>query len=283
MATAKKPAAQTVEENVQYDVQPTPVHETKEPIKKAPKKDEWVIKDRLYELTTGRKPLIFTLPTRHSNTKSLLWFDPELGYQRELRYATNQRSCFVDEQEGQSILGRIVFKNGELRVPKEQVVLQKLLSLYHPATHSGLIREYKPEAIATNQVDWIEFELEALNMAKSMDIDEAEAIMRVELGSKVSKLSSKELKRDLLVFARNYPEKFMQLAQDENTHLRNVGIKAVEMGILALSPDQRTFTYGVGGRKLMTVPFDEHPYSALSAYFKTDEGMEVFKAIQKRL
>jgi len=280
---ATKAATDSAQEEVQYDVQPTISDAPKEPVKQAPKRDEWVIKDRLYELTTGKKPLIFTLPTRHSEVKSLLWFDPEKGYQRELRYCTNQRSCFVDEQEGQAILGRIVFKNGELRVPKEQVVLQKLLSLYHPATHSGIIREYKPEAIATNEVDWIEFELEALNMAKSMDIDEAEAIMRVELGSKVSELSSKELKRDLLVFARNYPEQFMQLAQDENTHLRNVGIKATEMGIITLTPDQRTFTYGVGGRKLMTVPFDEHPYSALSAFFKTDEGMEVFKAIQKRL
>jgi hypothetical protein len=37
-------------------------------------------------------------------------------------------------------------------------------------------------------------------------------------------------------------------------------------------------------RKLMTVPFDEHPYSALAAWFKTDEGMEVYKAcIEKRL
>jgi hypothetical protein len=28
---------------------------------------------------------------------------------------------------------------------------------------------------------------------------------------------------------------------------------------------------------------DEHPYSALAAWFKTDEGMEVFKTIEKRL
>ena len=280
---ATKVATESAQEYVQYDVQPTFSDAPKEPVKQAPKKDEWVIKDRLYELTTGRKPLIFTLPTKHSNTKALLWFDPEKGYQRELRYATNQRSVFVDEQEGQVILGRIVLRNGSLRVPKEQVALQKLLSLYHQAVLSGVVKEYQPEFIATNQVDWIEFELEALNMAKNMDIDEAEGILRVEMGSKVTKLSSKELKRDLLVFARNYPEEFMQLANDDNTQLRNIGIKAVEAGILALSGDQRTFTYGVGGRKLMTVPFDEHPYSALSAYFKTDEGMEVFKAIQKRL
>jgi len=111
----------------------------------------------------------------------------------------------------------------------------------------------------------------------------AEAILRVEQGSEVTKMSSKELKRDLLVFARKNPRLFLELANDDNTQLRNFGIKATELGILNLSQDQRTFTYGTNGRKVMTVPFDEHPYSALSAFFKTDEGMEIYKAIEKRL
>ena len=33
----------------------------------------------------------------------------------------------------------------------------------------------------------------------------------------------------------------------------------------------------------MTVPFDEHPYFALAAFFRTDEGMEIYKAIEKDL
>ena len=33
----------------------------------------------------------------------------------------------------------------------------------------------------------------------------------------------------------------------------------------------------------MTVPFDEHPYSALAAWFKTDEGMEIYSNIEKRM
>ena len=55
------------------------------------------------------------------------------------------------------------------------------------------------------------------------------------------------------------------------------------MGIIALSQDQRTFTLGSNNRKLMTVPFDEQPYSALAAWFKTDEGVDVFKTINKKL
>ena len=256
---------------------------TKATAAKAPKKDEWIVKDRLYELTRGKKPLVFTVPTTHSNSKALLWFDENVGYQRELRYATNQKSCFVDEQEGQVTMGRIVFRDGILRVKANNVVLQKLLSLYHPYATEGILEEYKPAAIAQNQSDWIEYELAALNLAKSLSIEEGEAILRVEIGEGVNALTSSELKRDVLVFARNQPQLFMSLAQDDNVQLRSFGAKAVEAKILTLSPDQRTFTYGEGGRKVMTVPFDEHPYSALAAFFKTDEGMEIYKAIEKRL
>ena len=276
MATAKLTSAKKAA--------PKPVvQEIAKPAAPIQKKDTWVYKDRLYELTTGRKPLVFTVPTVHTQKAPLLWFDKDAGYQRELRYATNQRTPFVDEQDGVATMGRITFRNGELRVPKENVTLQKLLSLYHPYLHNGLISEYKPEQIAENDVEWIEMELEAMNLAKSMDIDEAEAVLRVENGSGVSKLSSKELKRDLLIFARQQPGLFLNLANDDNVHLRNIGIKATEIGLLKLSQDQRTFSYGDTDRKLMTVPFDEHPYSALASYFKTDEGMEVLQAIEKRI
>ena len=111
----------------------------------------------------------------------------------------------------------------------------------------------------------------------------AEAVMRVELGSKVSKMSSKELKRDLLVFARNNPALFLELATDDNVQLRNFGIKATELGIIKLSADQRNFMWGSNNRNIMTIPFDEHPYTALAHWFKTDEGMEIYANIEKRL
>ena len=51
--------------------------------------------------------------------------------------------------------------------------------MYHPFMQSGVIEEYKAEAIAENEVGWIELELDAMNAAKAMDVDEAEAILRV--------------------------------------------------------------------------------------------------------
>lgn len=287
MATAKTPAAKKAapKAKVETYVEPEPeVLATIQPETKkvTKKKDEWVFKDRLYELASGKEPLVYTVPTMHSAKSPLLYFDKEKGYQREIRYATNQRSPFVDEQEGTVTLGRIVLRNGILRVPKENIAMQKFLSV-HPFVTSGIIAEYKPESIAEDEVDWIEMELLALNAAKDMAVDQAEAIMRVQSGSKVSELSSKELKRDLLIFAKSNPELFLELASDSNVTLRNFGIRATEMNILKLSSDQRTFSWGSNNRKLMNVPFDEHPYSALASWFKTDEGMEVYSNIEKQL
>ena len=73
--------------------------------------------------------------------RALLFFDEELGYNRELRYATNQPSPFVDEQKGTATLGHIVFRNGSLNVPKEKVALQQLLSLYHPSKNSTYMED----------------------------------------------------------------------------------------------------------------------------------------------
>ena len=116
-----------------------------------------------------------------------------------------------------------------------------------------------------------------------MEIDMVEAIMRTEIGSRVSELSSKELKRDILILAKQKPNLLLSLMKDDNIHLRNIGIKAVEQNILNLSGDQRTLSYTSNGRKLMNIPFDEHPYSAIAAWFKTDEGMEILKTVEKQL
>ena len=260
-----------------------PIVETKKvESPKAPVKPEWEIKDRTYYLRGAHAPLTFTLASRHTSRYPLLWFDTKTGEQKEVRYATNQNSPFVDEQKGEATLGHVMFTNGTLFVPKEKQNLQKLLSLYHPSLNKKYA-EFDAVLVAEDELDDLELQIEALNAAVSIDIDQAEAILRVEVGSKVSSMGSKEIKRDLILFARKNPGLFLELANDENVQLRNFAIKASELGIIRLSQDQRTFTWGTNGAKLMTVPFDENPYSAMAAFFKTDEGVEVFKSVEKKL
>ena len=272
---------QETKKEVEVPVVETPVVEAPKPKRVEKKnpilKDGWELKDRIYRLTGNKKPI-----SRSIRSANIHWFDQEKGYERELKYCQNQKTVFVDEMKGDQRLEHIIFRNGILIVEKEKTVLQKLLSLYHP-DKKKIFYEETPVENAIGEIAWLELEIEALNAAKNIDIDMAEAIMRVEVGSKVSDMSSKELKRDLLLYAKRNPQLFLELVNDENVVLRNFGIKATEMGILKLSSDQRTFSWGSNDRKLMNVPFDEHPYSALAAWFKTDEGMEIYSNIEKRL
>jgi hypothetical protein len=205
--------------------------EKKAPAKAEVKKDTWEYKDRNYYLAGKKEPLTFKLPSRHTSRHPMFWFDESAGYNRELRYATNQKSVFVDEQNGPVTLAHIIFNDGTLFVPKEKVQLQKLLSMYHPAK-GKLYHEYDKVEEAVDQLDYLQVELEAMNIASKLELDHAEAILRVEQGSSVISMTSKEIKRDLLVFARRKPQTFLALVEDENVVLRNFAIKAKKKGIL---------------------------------------------------
>jgi len=273
---AKKAPAKKVEVAPQQEVV------VKTATRVQPAKPSWEIKDRTYILNSNKSPLTFTIPSKHTSKHALLYFDKESGEQKEIRYATNQPSPFVKEQQGEATLGHIIFKDGALFVPKEKQNLQKVLSLYHPLKNK-LYKELDQVEIAEDELDILELQIDALNAARGMDIDHAEAILRVELGSKVSTMSSKELKRDLLLFAKMSPGLFLNLANDENVQLRNFAIQAAEANIIRLSDDQRYFTWASNGRKLMEVPFDENPYSAFAYFLKTDEGVEIYKSIDKKI
>ena len=243
----------------------------------APPQKLWEVKDRIYRLKGSKKPVVYIMKSR-----ALFWFDEEKGYEREMKYCRNQKTVFIDEMKGPQRLGHIIFRDGMLVVPKNEVTLQKLLSVYHPDANK-LFYEVDHEKEAASDLDILTMEIEALQVAANMEIDQMEAILRTEVGSRVTEMKSKELKRDLLIFAKRNPQLFLELAKDENLNVRNIGIRAVEASIIKLAQDQRTFHWGSNDRKILTVPFDENPYSALAAFFKTDDGIEIYQTVEKRL
>jgi len=237
----------------------------------------WEIKDRTYVLKNGMSPLTYKI-----KSSNIIWFDEKEGVNKEIRYATNQKSLFVDEQDGFAKLEHIIFADGTLYVPRNKPLLQQLLSVYHPG------KDIKYEEIdfvkeAVDEIDLIELELEALKLVQELDIEHLEAILRTEIGSEVTSLSSKEIKRDCYMFARNEPKLFIEVANDEDIKLRNLANRCVEAGIVKLTDDNTVFKWVTNSKKIMTVPFDEHPYAAFARFLKTDEGVDVMKAIEKKL
>jgi hypothetical protein len=242
---------------------------------------KWEIKDRTYILLKDGTPVNYLLNTKHSRNKPLQYFDGKK--QRALRYATNQSSVFIDEQEGDVIIGRVNFEDGKFVVKKEDVLLQQFLSIYHPALGKDYI-EFDADKDAGKDLDNITEVLEAMNMVKEMEIEDLEAIARSVFKSQVSNMKSNEIRRDMLIWAQENPNELKELANDSDLKLRNLAIRSVEMGVLKLDDNNRTFYWsGKKKEKLITVPFGENPYSSLAKFFKTDEGLDAIQAIQTKL
>ena len=244
------------------------------------KEESWEIKDRIYRLN-GKAPLTWTIQTKHTRKKPLLWFDEDAGINREIRYATNQNSVFVDEQDGYATLGHVIFEDGMLVVNRNDQPLQKLLSLYHPKAGYQW-EEVDKDKRAKDAVEVAEKTLDALNLVTELEEDHLIAVLRTEHGSVVSTWTPAQLKRMGFALANKAPELFIELANDEDIKLKNIAVLATEAGIVGLVNNNTQFV-SKGGKKLFTVPFDENPYLALARWFKTDEGVDVLKSIEKKL
>jgi len=246
------------------------------------KKDSFEFKDRTYILK-GMSPVSYSLNVRHSMQNPLQWFDESEQRNKSIRYATNQKSPFEDEQEGYATLSSVVFEDGKLTVLKENVILQKILSLYHPFKDKKYY-EFNAEEVADEELSQMDLIFDAQKVIREMAVEDQEAIARVLWKSKVSKMTSGEMKRDLLVYSKSHPQEIIDLSNDDDIKLRNLAIRAVEHGVLALVNDGRTFTYTTGKKeKVLDIEFGSNPFSSLAAYFKTDDGFDLMKNITGKL
>ncbi len=240
------------------------------------------IEDKVYVLKRKNFPMSLMLNSRNSARNPLLYFDEETGQNRALRYARNQKSPFEDEQDGHAILEPIIFEDGLLAVPKNNQVLQKFLA-YHP-DNGILFEELDTKKDASDQIDWMMVQLNAQNAAMNLDIATREAIGRILLGARVDNLSSEELKRDVLLYARNNPEEFLDMIDDPELRLQNIAAKALQDNLFALKNNRRDIYFNLpdNKKKLMGIPFGDDPIKLLTSYLQSDEGIELYKVLEAK-
>ena len=240
------------------------------------------LKERIYVLKNSA-PLSFMLANRHTPRHPLLHFDEETQTNRELRYARNQKSPFVDEQDQHAVLEAIVFEDGSLRVGKNNVVLQQFLEV-HP--HNGIKFEEKDTKVEiAEELDYLQLEVEALATAKDLDIATAEMVCRVGLGKDVERMSSDEIRRDMYVYARTNPDEFLDILENPRLQMQNFATTLLSRGLLSTRNNGRELFYNLKNNKkrLLIVPFGEEPTSALIAFFQSDDGLESYEYLQKQL
>jgi hypothetical protein len=242
-----------------------------------------ILKDRTYKLKNGQKPLSFTIPSRSSRRFPLLWYDEENNVNRPLRYAVNQKSPFEDEQDDNPILAPVVFEDGLLHVPKTNPVLQEFLH-YHPM-NEVVFEELDHERDAQKEVEALDLEVDALIKAKELTIDQLEQVYRVIFNKDVSRVTTAEMRRDILVYAKNYPQKFISAINDPDMKMQARIHVFFDYNLLTFRSNNKEVWYNTptNKKKMLSIPYGEDPYVLVSMYLKTDEGVEALKMLEHHM
>lgn len=242
-------------------------------------KKQQTVTDRVYKLLSG-SPISYTLPSRNNPRFPLMYWDEAKNVNRVLRYASNQKSPFEDEQDGNVILEPIVFEDGLLHVPKTNPVLQSFLH-YHPLNGIGFA-EVDKEKEASEDLDYINVELDAMVAARELTLDQTEMLTRVLLGKDPSMISTAELKRDLLVFAKQEPYAFLNAINDPDLKFDARVRRFFEERLLILKNGDKELWYNTPSnkKKIANIPFGYDPHEFASSYLKSDDGLDGLKMLE---
>jgi hypothetical protein len=212
-----------------------------------------------------------------------MWYDEKKNENRALRYAINQKSPFEDEQDGNAIIESIMFEDGFLSVPRTNPALQSFLH-YHPL-NGRIFVEVDEEKDAAYEVEDLELEVDALVEARKLSLEQLETLTRVMFGKDPSTISTAELKRDILVFAKNDPRGFLATLNDPELQFQAKIRLFFEEKLLALRNNDKEvwFSTPTNRKKMVSVPYGEDPYEIAGHFLSSDEGIDSLKMLEANL
>ena len=103
--------------------------------------------------------------------------------------------------------------------------------------------EFDNEKDAQEYVDFMYSELDAQITARDLDWTTMEAVSNVLLGSKVSSMTVAEIKRDMMLYAKTYPQDFMEAVNDPSLRVNNIAARALSDGYLSFRNNKKEIFY----------------------------------------
>jgi hypothetical protein len=243
-------------------------------------------KDRLYILKNNSSPLAYYIASKDTPRKRLLFYDEATNTNHPLRYARNSNSPFQEEQDQNVIVEPIVFEDGTLNVPKNNPVLQQFLH-YHPGNGFEFI-EFDNEKDAEEDMAFIYSELDAQLAARDLaanDFNTLEAVARILIGGRAESMSSSEVKRDMMLYAKRYPQDFLEAIHDPSLKINNIAARAFSDGYMTLKNHGKDIYFNLkeNKKKLVTIPFGDNANSVLASYLQSNEGLELYKFLEEKI
>ena len=239
------------------------------------------LRDKVYRLKSQNTPLALLIDTGSAKKKPLLIWDTKTKQNRAIRYAENQKSIYVEEQDENPVLSPIVFEDGFLSVPSNKPNLQTFLE-HHPK-YNSLYELIDEERDAHEDLEILNAEDDARQMARELTIDQAEMVARVLIGADVDKLTSAEIKRDVRLYATNYPESFLELLNDPDIKLQYLVASSFDQRLIVVRNQKKDIHWNLpeNKKRIITIPKDVEPDRALISYLISDEGKEALEVLEK--
>ena len=138
------------------------------------------------------------------------------------------------------------------------------------------------EKEAAEQVEDLNLEVEALVEARQLTMDQIETLTRVMFGKDPSMVSTAELKRDILVFAKTDPKEFLNILNDPELKYQAKIRMFFENKFLVLRNGDKEiwFNTSTNKKKMMSIPYGEDPYEIAGGFLQSDEGIDSLKMLE---
>ena len=242
-------------------------------------------RERDYILCDGLAPLSFSLQVRDKKDKRLLFVDKDNHSNEALRYSRNHPSPFENDQDGTAIIEPIDFEDGKFSAGIDNPNVQYFL-LHHPENviNGGkTFFEHNPAADAKARVEESLLELKAKSAVLNLSDKKMLAIARVHLEGNIEKMSSDELRMNLISLAGESPEEFLEILDDPDLDVSNVAALAFEKKFVTFRGEKDIF-YNLEDNKskIITVPFDRDKIEVLSSWLKTNDGKDFYLFLAKK-
>jgi len=121
--------------------------------------------------------------------------------------------------------------------------------------------------------------------ARSLSLPQLESLTRVLFSKDPSTITTDEMKRDILVYAKREPIEFMSLVNDPVLKLQSTVHKLLEVGLIKYRNKNKEVFFNTKTNKtrLCTIPYGEDPIYIVSSFFQSDDGIESLKHLEKML
>ena len=237
-------------------------------------------KDKVFRLKNRKSPW-YSIQHKSTKRKPLIATDPKKGIRREIRYSASHITPWIDEQEGEPTILPITFIDGMLTVDKNDLALLNFLSV-HPDL-GRVFEELDSERDAAEELVQLENEADAFIQARQLTVEEADVIGKIIFGKKAGEMSTKELRRDLIVYAKKSPAAFLSALNDPEKNKRAAIQEFFDTRLIQFRDKNQYVHYNLKDNKkrMMTLPPNVNdPMTIITKWFTDDdEGVEAYKML----